>query len=58
LNGAGFAFRGDHWIASVSMQANTNYSMDFFPPDIAIFESGVFPKCKQPLSLDWTGTHP
>jgi len=27
LDGAGFAFRGDHRIASISMQANPNYTM-------------------------------
>jgi hypothetical protein len=28
LDGAGFAFRGDHRIASVCMQAKWNYTMD------------------------------
>jgi len=28
LDGAGFAFRGDHRIASVRMQANWDYTMD------------------------------
>jgi hypothetical protein len=28
MDGAGFAFRGDHKIASIRMQANPNYNMD------------------------------
>jgi hypothetical protein len=31
LDGAGFAFRGDHRIASIRMQAKSNYSMDPCP---------------------------
>jgi hypothetical protein len=30
LDGAGFAFRGDHRIASLCMQANGNYTMDLW----------------------------
>jgi len=47
MDGAGFAFRGDHKIASIRMQANWNYSTEIslHRTDIGPLEPRQMPPC-------------